>query len=101
MSKLASRVFTTLRLRPAIDKEDTSNIEPTNGLAGHDHSDLPPRPPPRSKIGLTSTHVDPTTAHLDTASTLSDRISSDDAAHQAVDHQRCETAKKLFLFLNK
>ena len=95
-SKLTGRVFVILRLRPTIDKEEISHVEPTNSLAGHDHSDLPPpsRLLPNAMIGLTSTRADPTIAQSDTSHTgLSDTISSsDNPVYQAHNHQRYETA---------
>lgn len=67
-------------MRPAIDKEETSHLKPTNGLAGHDHADLPPpsRPLPTSMYGLTSTHADPLVAQSDTFPSLSVKVSSSD-----------------------
>ena len=95
-SKLAGRVIAILRLRPTVDKEEPSDLEPTNCSAGHDHSDLPSpsRPPPISMIGLTSTRTyddDPIIAQSGTAPSLSDGISSsDDPVHQAHNHPRYE-----------
>jgi hypothetical protein len=88
-SNLAGRVFAILRLRPTIGEEQ----EPTNGLAGHNHADLPPRPLPPSMIGLMSAHADLTTTHLVTSVNLSDSISSsEDCVLQARNNQKYVTA---------
>ena len=88
-----------------------------NGLAVHDHSNLPPPSPseyavhqadlpptsgplPISTLALTSTQNDLTTARLDIPPSLSDTMVSDDHVHQADDQRYKTAAKKLFL-LNK
>jgi len=87
---LAGRVVAIFHLRSTIDKEEPGHLERKNGLARHDSSDLPPPsgPLPISMTRLTSTHVDPTTARLDTSPGLSDSISSsDDPVSQAHNNQ--------------
>jgi len=82
------------RSRPSIAKEEPSHLEPTNGLAGQDLSDLPARsrPPPTSMIGSMATRADLTIAQSDTTPSLLDSISSsDDPVHYAHSHQRYET----------
>jgi hypothetical protein len=86
-SKWARRVVEFLCMRPTIDKEETSHLKPTNGLAGNDHSDLSPlpsRPLSTPMFGLTSTHADPLVAQSDTFPSLSVKVSSsDDPVYQA------------------
>jgi len=59
-SKFPGRVFAILCIRPTADKDETGGLKPTNGLAGHVLSDLPPRsrPLPIPTTGLT--YTDPT-----------------------------------------
>ena len=79
-SELVGRVVGVLRIRPTTDEEETSHLNPINGLVGHDHSDLPSpsRPLPTSMFGLRSTHGDPLVAQSDTFPSLSVKISSSD-----------------------
>ena len=93
-SKLAGRIFAILGLRPTIDKEEPSYLEPTSSLAGHDHSDFPDptRSLPTSMIGLTATRTESTITQSDTSPSLSDGISSsDDPVHQVHNHKRYKT----------
>jgi hypothetical protein len=87
--RAAGRIFANRRLRPTIDEEA---LEPANGVAGHDHADLPPRSKlSTSMIGLMATRADPTITQSDTFPSLSDTISSsDDPARQASNHRRYE-----------
>jgi len=100
LTKLAGRVFATLRLRPIIDTDDTEeSSQPAKGLAGHDHLNLPApsRPLPIPMIsGWTSTHADSTTARpgLDTSPILSDSISSSN------DPTRRTTIKSMSLLIH-
>jgi len=92
-SKIARRVFANRRLWPTINKEKPDHLEPANSLAGHDRSDLPApsRILPISMVRSMSesTHVNPTTARLDTSPGLSDSISSsDNSGYQVHNNQK-------------
>ena len=82
--KLSGRVF-------AVDKEETSHLEPTNALAEHDHLGLPSPFRPPTPMTLTSTNVNLATARSDTSPSLTENIYSEsfgDPVHQADDQQR-------------